>query len=50
MLTKEIKNNNNTKKTVFHDDVVPNLKPVVFFRWQQKSIKIPIPRDRSLGQ
>lgn len=34
-----------TRKTVFHDDVVPNLKPVIFFRWQQKSIKIPIPRD-----
>ena len=33
------------KKTFLHDDVVPNLKPVIFFRWQQETIKIPIPRD-----
>lgn len=34
------------KKTFSHDDVVPNLKPVIFFfRWQQETIKIPRPRE-----
>lgn len=40
MLTKEIKIN-----ILLHVDVLPNLNPLTFSRWQQETIKIAVPRE-----
>ena len=40
MLTKEIKIN-----ILLHVDVLPNLNPLTFSRWQQETIKRAVPRE-----